>query len=632
MLNSWLGGPARLLAGLVVLGLGVHEAHAQSSVAAIPAEPHYAEQVIEEGYNWQLKSVSGYAVDDTGQYYSNTVYTLQNQEGIYAAPLSPSIQADLAAAVGSGDTVFIVEKNIAAKIAQAEQQGQLPPELQAIAEPLDMHPVPEPIPYPEGPQPLKTDETQPQSLGGSCSDKSLNKTKTFNLNQPISKSTNLGGGFSGSLSTSGSLQGSATGQVYMWKKRKKVLGVCIPYGVKFDKARAYGNVTVNYSATVNGTLSYTYEWQTQLAKPGLGSLNFFVGPVPVHIGFNLPIHLGLKAQASVTGTVSYNGSQAATGNFDYTCTLNGCSGSANYNLSNPSGPSTVTGSVSGRVYPTVWVQAAVRAYLYDEWVAYAQVGVRPHLYGDLWGYYGNTCGDADGNGVNETVSALTFGLDWQVSLTAEAAALGGSPKKWNNLWSSARKHIKFWDLIGSSAARPILTGPTSVAKNSTAAYTAKMRPCWPYSNTVTYKVAWGDGSTTNNLTGAPQTAVGTSKAWSSAGAKSVQLTAVSDSFGRQLNQVTTRTVQVNGSTPTWTAWLDRDNASGNGDYELLSNFLSEGYSVCSNPIGVECQTTSGVNWSSTGEVYSCTLAGGSCANANQADGYCLDYRVRFLCP
>ena len=141
------------------------------------------------------------------------------------------------------------------------------------------------------------------------------------------------------------------------------------------------------------------------------------------------------------------------------------------------------------------------------------------------------------------MSALTFNLDWQVALTAQAAALGGSPKKWDNLWSSTRRHIKFWDIIGSSAAQPILTGPKGVMLGNASSFSAKMRPCWPYGNTINYQLAWGDGTLTN-VSGAPQTAVSASKSWSTTGLKTVQLTARSDSFGRQLDQSTSKTVKV----------------------------------------------------------------------------------------
>ncbi len=54
-------------------------------------------------------------------------------------------------------------------------------------------------------------------------------------------------------------------------------------------------------------------------------------------------------------------------------------------------------------------------------------GIQPRSgAGDLWGYYGNACGDADGNGINETVSALTLNLDWRLFLTAQASAFGAN--------------------------------------------------------------------------------------------------------------------------------------------------------------------------------------------------------------
>ena len=93
-----------------------------------------------------------------------------------------------------------------------------------------------------------------------------------------------------------------------------------------------------------------------------------------------------------------------------------------------------------------------------------------------------------------------------------------------------------------------------------------------------------------------------------------------------------RVIVQTGTPGTWTPWLDRDNQSGNGDYEPLADFVAAGQ-ACPNPVGIECQTTSGVNWTQAGEVYSCSVTnGGSCVNANQPDGICLDYRVRFLCP
>ncbi|HEX5752225.1 MAG TPA: hypothetical protein VFZ09_38790 [Archangium sp.] len=587
----------------------------------VPEDKYYAEKVLAEGAGWQLKNISGYAVDGDGRYYSQDIYNIKStvREAFYQLPLHPYLQEELAAAAveTKDETVFVLDKKIADEIALSYEKGELTEALKAIAEPPDEE-VPAGV----------------QTMGpfGSCSDQTFSKSKSFTLNTPISTSQNFGSGFSGTLSATGNINGSATGEVVMKVKRHKIFWVCVPYGVNFQHARAWGNVSVANGSSVNGTLSYNWSWQKEIAKPSLGSLNFFIGPVPVHIGFNLPINLGLDVSASVTGQVNYNGNQTATGAFDYTCTLSGCGGWANYNLGGNS-LQPLTGSVSGRVYPTVWVQVAVRAYLYSEWLAYAQVGVRPYLYGDLWGYYGNACGDADGNGINETVSALTFNLDWRLFITAQASAFGGNPTQWNNLWSTQRRNIKFWDLIsgGSSAIRPMIGGPASTNVNTSTGYTAKMRPCWPYGDTVNYRFDWGD-STSTNVSGAPQTATAAGKAWSTSGAKTLQLTALSDSWGRQLNATTARSIQVNGSTPTWTGWFNRDAPGGSGDYETLSDLIAGGYSVCSNPVGVECQTAGGAPYTSTGEVYSCSLSGGVCVNSQQPDGICQDYRVRFLCP
>lgn len=79
----------------------------------------------------------------------------------------------------------------------------------------------------------------------------------------------------------------------------------------------------------------------------------------------------------------------------------------------------------------------------------------------------------------------------------------------------------------------------------------------------------------------------------------------------------------------WTPWYDRDNSSGNGDYE--SAHLQAG--VCATPTGVECRTVNNLALWQTGEVVVCSTTTVHCINANQPDGYCNhDYKVRFFCP
>lgn len=613
--------------------------------APMPTPQQYERITTVAGDNWQLDEVSG-TLFEGGAASRENVYVVRERSGIESAPLPSSIKLELQADTTStttDDEVFIVSRDVADAIAQAELTGQSNALIEQYGDyVLEPGPIDGPDPG-DGPSPIeepyleangKSGSKDPQEVGVlACNDRTKTKTKTFNLNLSTNRNYNIGGGFSGSLGADVGVTGTATTVIRYKAKRKRVLFFCVTYGFKFLDARMYGNVQAEADASISGTLSYNYHWETEIAKPHLGSLTFWVGPVPVYIGFKLPIDLGLDLNASVTGTVGYNGSSTATGTFDYTCSLSSCAGNGNYNLGNSTTPAQITGSVSGRVKPDVWAQASVRAYLYNEWLAYAQVGIKPMLRGDLWGYYGNTCGDADDNGINETVDALTFDLDWQVYITARARAFGGNPKKWNDLWHSSRRHIRFWDLIGSDALRPMLDGPASVNAGNNTLYKAKMRPCWPYNDSVSYRINWGDGSSQSSFSATAHNWTNRYHTFNSSGAKTVSTTALSDSHGRSFNKTSSRTVNVNGSSnPTWTGWLDRDNASGSGDWETLNLLAADGL-TCSNPVGIQCQTTSGVDWTSAGEVYTCSVSsGGICRNADQSDGYCQDYRVRFLCP
>ncbi|XP_037332539.2 cartilage intermediate layer protein 1-like [Pungitius pungitius] len=84
----------------------------------------------------------------------------------------------------------------------------------------------------------------------------------------------------------------------------------------------------------------------------------------------------------------------------------------------------------------------------------------------------------------------------------------------------------------------------------------------------------------------------------------------------------------------WTSWYDRDNPSGTGDWELLSDLWTE-YpgQICNMPVAIEAYTISGTPASLTGDVYtSHPVYGFVCVNNQQKTGSCLDYKVRFMCP
>ena len=58
--------------------------------------------------------------------------------------------------------------------------------------------------------------------------------------------------------------------------------------------------------------------------------------------------------------------------------------------------------------------------------------------------------------------------------------------------------------------------------------------------------------------------------------------------------------QYPGTTATycWTQWLDRDDPSGSGDWETLSDFPKN--QVCLKPVGIVCETTAHTSFQNSG--------------------------------
>jgi hypothetical protein len=546
-----------------------------------PVDPGVTDTVIQQGAGWELHNLAGYATDDAGQYFNRNLYMLKSAGGTYGAPLSPGVQNDVVIDTEPGDTFFMLDQQTVDEIAYAEKTGALTPFLLSIAEPQDGDP---------------NDPMKP--LFGRCKDKDVTKNKSINFAQPINLATwNFGAGFTGSLDASANIQGNAQATVRIYLKRYAIFGACIPYGVKFDYARANGNLLINYGATLSGTVSYTNPnpWEWPIAEPNLFSFSFVLGVIPVYVPVTLPLSLGLDLSASVTGSITYNGNQTSQAVFDYTCRLSGCSGSGSFNQITSSTSPNLTGSVSGHVKPSLWGQAAIRASLYDKHIAYLQVGIRPYLHGDLWGFYGNNCGDADADSVFETVDALTFDLDWQMKVVGQASLLGDATNPWY-IYTSPRWHIDFWDLIGSDAIRPMLVGPASVPVNSSQRYDTKMRPCWPYSETVDYRLDWGDG-TSASLSGAPISFVSANKSWPVAGPENVAATALRDAHGRQFDKATDRTIQVGGTAAgrngmTW-GKISHTTANGVDHVGCQGCNPYTGDTVCSSALPLLCIRTDG---------------------------------------
>jgi hypothetical protein len=328
------------------------------------------------------------------------------------------------------------------------------------------------------------------------------------------------------------LKGAVTGEV----KYSIKYHYCLPTFV-FHRMTVRGDADVLARATLAAQFQKKWSFAKEVAAPVLGTVSFFGIPVT----FKAPISVGLDAQAAAS--FSFDGTYQAHGSFNISCTGSGCDGSktATSGFTSGGAPSV---AATARVKVTPWAEGAIRAYVLDEGIVSAQVGVRAKLPGDLWGYTGNTCGDADHDGANEYVSGYALDLSVGIDVVAKATLLGsnvGGPWSWN-VWN---KHLAFWS--GGDAVAPIFYGKGCGGTNTATMHVA-MRPCWPYTDKVNYQMTWGDG-TTGTFSSAPGTMVTQAHAFSSAGAKSVRVDAVTDAAGRTLSGNATRTVNVNWVAP-----------------------------------------------------------------------------------
>ncbi|XP_056284407.1 mucin-5B-like isoform X3 [Pseudoliparis swirei] len=85
----------------------------------------------------------------------------------------------------------------------------------------------------------------------------------------------------------------------------------------------------------------------------------------------------------------------------------------------------------------------------------------------------------------------------------------------------------------------------------------------------------------------------------------------------------------------WTDWYDRDDPSGNGDWETLVDLQKENPGeICEHPLHIEAVTTdTNTPSTSTGDkiFLFCPSKGFICRNEDQECDKCLDYKVRFGC-
>jgi hypothetical protein len=480
-----------------------------------PTAPRVTETASGDG--WRTLHVTGSVPDaDTGEMRTvdDDIIIVERQEALDSAPLGQKTRLQL-------------KQKVALQSATVGTAAAAPTDGDALITVIHKKTMD---------QVEATDPAQAGMMYFGCGDYDNDYTKSLvNIDRSFSHTKgHESGKFTGSFAASGRFQGNVTAKI-TYRVNKTW---CVPSSVSFKRAELTGNGTLTAKGDVDGQFHQKWNYDKQVIKPKLLDQWFMVGPVPVYLRVFLPVDVGLDAEAKATLKASAN--VVGKANFNIACTKSGCSGTRSATLSwAENQPPTF--DAQARVKVTPWAQASARAVLYGETVgAYAQVGVRAGVPIDLWAYAGNGCGDADNDGKNEFVNALTVDMRAQGDIVGQVVAAG--KQVWGRSWNVADRHLLFKKLGSSTALDPIFYREAGGAWNQVK-MRGQMRPCWPYKDAIKYRVTWSDGAVTQ-FTGAPGALFAKEHTFAAAGVKPIKLEALEDTAGRKIAGTRTQSVTV----------------------------------------------------------------------------------------
>jgi hypothetical protein len=495
---------------------------AASLGSALRAQQPVTAQVMQASQNWRLIDTV-----PSGEPTQNTQMWEVNPAGVADLPVSQAQQdmvnqafTDDTDGSGTGNDIIYMSQELLA----AMENPSFPAGYEAYIDPADVD--------------------EKSLLGCSWDTETRNRTYPYSQNL-LNQSLPFSGGIQGQLS----LNLPVTGQVQLAAtyKIRKCFGV--PVGFKFVGASATGNAAMTGSGDLQATASASAQWDHEwlLTEPELGDVDFTIGWIPVRLVFTLPIYAGVSFNAAVTGQLTAHLGAGASGTFTYNCTTDTCTGSNtftdNFALTTP------TGSATANLDAKVYARVMLRVGLYSEAFAYVEGGLKAYARANLWGYYGNACGDADGDGTNETVQALVADLGWGYQF---AYGTGGwlLPDQLNYTGGSDSS-LGWLDLLGTGSSTvftPMISGSPTATQGTQTTYTVKMRPCYPYTQAVNFVMSPGTWTGGTSVT-PPSGSAALQTTFQTSGNQTITATATSDASGRNFGYSTSRVIAVAPTVP-----------------------------------------------------------------------------------
>ena len=490
------------------------------------------------GDGWRVMHVNGNLPDaKTGALTAvdDDIIILESKEAIDLAPLGPKTRAQLKATSTLRAAKTLTAAPVLAKslVGSADLAPLAAEEesLFTVVHKKSMDQMENPTPPPPG-----------VTFFSFCDDYDGEYSKSLSVDKSYAyHKGDETGSFTGTFDVSARMQASATATI-KYRAKTSIAAACHAVWIDFKKAQVHGTADLTASGKLDAQFHKEWHYSKTIAEPTVFNQWFTIGVVPVHLMVKVPVEAGLDADAKAT--LHANAKVIGHGAFDVSCTSGGCSGSKTASIAiDSSEPPTF--EATARVKVTPWAQASLKAVLFDETIGgYGQVGVRASLPTDLYAYAGNLCGDGDGNGQNETVTGLTLDMAVKVDIVAKAGAFGGTVGPWQ--WNVANKHLMFKSFGEGSILDPVLTYEKVPNQLLHTRMHGRMRPCWPYTDAITYRITWSDGAI-SDFTGSPTTLFTQDHDFSTYGVKPIKLEALHDAAGRDLSAA--------GSATTRNLWL-----------------------------------------------------------------------------
>jgi hypothetical protein len=467
-----------------------------------PPPPMPVTRVLEAGEGWRRIKVGGEAEDATTgkvRRLHDEYYVIEDRAAIARTSLPTMTQRALALSLGAPPSDGDDEVMIVSTLAIAAVEGM------AVAQ-------------------------------SECRDTEKVFARTHAIDRTYNSRKTSDGAFAGSAELETRINGSVTATITYSIRHT----ACLPYVVirRIDLA---GNTDVVARAAIDATFKGSMDWSQEVYAPVLATV-ILPGGGAVPVTIKAPISVGIDATAAAQ--LRSSGRFEAHGRFAVRCNRAGCAGSRSASHGFVPGGTPVA-TVSGRAQITPWAEGGVRAYVVDEAVMHAQVGVRARLATDLWAAPGASCGDADHDGSNEVMTGTTVDLGIGVDVVAKESFLGRDEAPW--FWNVWNRHLAFWSLGDVTALSPLFF-VQGTREDGVTTVRAGMRPCWPYRDVVTYLVTWNDGSTTL-VNGVPGTLLTLAHTFAGTEPRLLRLDALSDAAGRTLGGSTERSLIFPGHEP-----------------------------------------------------------------------------------